>query len=906
MAMSDRHLTELLAHLKTKPANGVHELEIRFQKLDRETFEQVYAAILADSGPEPALFSAAVVEKTVNAVSQNVYENNRDKSIQYIRSTTINGTTAVDTNFRSKVNVVRPVRIADFLPYTINLSIEDSVKQFTTRPDALIRFKLRVSHQLRGTPWRFDFTAVRGGVMRDFSGAKLQSYRDEMFADVPFPTGLPHEIDSYELEIEYVGDPSPGLAPPPTPDDITGVARRVMSYIDPQHQVTAQLSNEIGSIAAFVGKRASGSNQLKQVLNQVNSLSKTVYYAEVWPQIAAGRLFATPKLDGARCAIVLREGRCHIVRSNDTEEIQPARPVDPGKHYIIDAELLGGKYYAFELVAIDEKASAGSLSERLIQLSAAIELAASFVDIVAKDYVKLDSANLRTQIESIRGGVTTPTDGIIFSEDGLSYIETRHYKWKPYEDNTIDFLAVKCPGSLLGIKPYEVKTGLTLYLLFVGINRQMREKLGLGFILHYRTMFPDAGKSGGRDKRDATSATSGSNYMPIQFSTSADPIGYLFYSELDLDRQIVELGRNRENTEWVLRGTRPDRKVDKSYYGNDYRIAELTYTNFIDPFALSDLWTPSKSYFTKTATGAYMASNKYKRYVVSVLMKENISGAKWVIDLGAGRGGDLHRYQEIGVENALFTDDDPTAIAELISRKFKTFTSNRRHVRGWLGGDGATLRTDVINGIEYDKLVEKDVKSLTIHTLVIDLRTPAPDLVASTLRFGATPERVDGMVCNFALHYMCETVDSMRNLLTFVSRMLRVGGVFIFLVMDGRKVFDLLSEVKTGDQWSARDDPAAPPKYAITRKYTAKTLQPAGQTISVLLPFSDEMYDEPLCNVDAVISSARKVGLEIETDSNMLEMMSRFARADAGLAARLTDADKHYIGLHRYVTMRRV
>ena len=46
------------------------------------------------------------------------------------------------------------------------------------------------------------------------------------------------------------------------------------------------------------------------------------------------------------------------------------------------------------------------------------------------------------------------TDGIILVEPGKSYRETKNYKWKSLHDTTIDFLAMKCPKSIIGKAPF--------------------------------------------------------------------------------------------------------------------------------------------------------------------------------------------------------------------------------------------------------------------------------------------------------------------------------------------------------------------------------------------------------------------------------------------------------------------
>jgi hypothetical protein len=198
----------------------------------------------------------------------------------------------------------------------------------------------------------------------------------------------------------------------------------------------------------------------------------------------------------------------------------------------------------------------------------------------------------------------------------------------------------------------------------------------------------------------------------------------------------------------------------------------------------------------------------------------------------------------------------------------------------------------------------KDVKTLTVHTMVADLKTPAQELIAATYQYGLNPGLVDGIVCNFALHYMCDTIEHLRNILSFNARMLKVGGVFIFTVMDGKAVFELLRQVERGQRWEARESDRV--KYAISKLYAGTTMTPVGQMISVMLPFTDEMVEEPLCNVDTVISEARKLGFELELNESMASKLDQFARADKTLYSRLSPEDKKYIELFRFVSLRLV
>jgi hypothetical protein len=581
----------------------------------------------------------------------------------------------------------------------------------------------------------------------------------------------------------------------------------------------------------------------------------------------------------------------------------------PGEVTIVDAEMIEGKaghtIYVFDVLVLrNENISKEGFSSRMSHIEdAAVVIsnlltsigASKNITIVPKKYVKLAMGTLEANFREMwESEYSFPRDGLIITEPSDSYIMTKNYKWKPADRNTIDFLAVKAPQKMLGIKPYEVRKGATLYLLFVGISHTMRESLGLGTVPQYHNIFPALSRT--------DSASGGKNrYYPIQFSPSANPLAYIYYypdgaSTGDIDKKIVELSRNTDDNDWIFHGIRTDRKMESTYYGNDFRTAELTYTNVIDPFPLESLWKPSDSYFTKTADGIYSAPNKYKRFVISVLLSEHIRGMKYIIDLASGRGADLHRYQELGVENAIFIDIDATAIAELIRRKYSFFTNKRREMATRKGSNDAS------SVVELDKIIVKDTKALTVHTLVADLMLPYKGLVASTFQFGVNEGIIDGIVCNFALHYMCDTIEHLRNILLFVAHMLKVGGVFIFTVMDGSAVFDLLRDISTGKCWVSKEETVT--KYAIRKDYVGDKLSDVNQMISVMLPFSDKLYQEPLCNIKTVISEASKVGLKVEINESMSAYMGQFARASTILHSKLTKEDHAYIGLHRSVVLR--
>lgn len=938
-SISDKLIGEMLTRYKTESANiskGDNvELEIRFKDVSKDMFEQLYQAI--NGNPE---FGNGVLECSINTISENVYERSIGGKVdetRYIRKMVFTKGIKTEDSYNQKSRLMKPVYVNDYIKYSVGLSKEAHSKPFSTTTNALVRFKIRASFDYIGKPphpakWRIDLTAVKQGLLSDI-GPKINDIKNDLFRPALSVDTFLREVNfdqitEYEVEIEHVDKATKSL----TLEDLT-IVKKIYSLVNPEYLSEIAYQEEIFKVAEYVVNNPNilplfrNRYRLKQLSNQAESLTKNTYYSNIFPPHG---YFLTEKADGVRCVVSINGPRCRLLTSAGLIEIINSKITDKSNEEvtIADCEMIvkdkkdPSKFdlYLFDCMVIrDENISGQGFASRVKYLDEAAKLIHSYVSEAghtakAKNFIRLDEKNLEGGFREVyEDEYPYDIDGMILTEPDEPYYTTRNYKWKPYEHMTIDFLAIKCPSKMLGIKPYEVRKGQELYLLFVGINHNMREKLGIGLLPNYKHFFPEV--VGNRDEMAA--------YYPIQFSPSSNPLAYIYYHDsgaADIDRKIVELRRTKDNSAWEYVRVREDRKLEKNYFGNDFKVAELTYMNYIDPFELEDLWRPSSSYFTKTASDIHAAPNKYKRFVISLLLKDNISGSKWIIDEAAGRGADLHRYQEIGVENALFMDIDSTAIAELIRRKFEYFAIKKRHVRNWYAkraGDGessvvddptkkVTVVTsyDRVNDVQYDKLIVKDTHALTIHTLVADLKDPADKLIASTAQFGLNPGLVDGIVCNFALHYMCDTIEHIRNVLRFNSQMLKIGGLFIFTVMDGAKVFELLKGLKNGETWKVLQDNV--PKYAITKKYNSDKLSAAGQTISVLMPFSDEMYDEPLCNLDTVITEAKKLGFELELNDSFDTYMDRFEKADRTLFDKLTDSDKEYIGLYSFVSLRKV
>lgn len=879
-----------------KPPGTTIELEIRLKETGYDFAAEMLRAALA----KPSVYTNPRLDLTINVISNNLYEQTR-KDVGYVRRLTfVRGVKTADEYF-AKTRLAPMVIMSDPVKHAVSLASETPIKSFPAAAGALVRVKARVSFDVKTgecvdqPKWRLDITFLKSETLEKVAKG-LKGITERMFPADLTPQNLLQKlpmdlIDSAEVELEFIGTAAASV------DDLS-VLRTVLADLSPEIYAGREYTGFLQWVANTLGLKRNV-NSLKELTSQVKTLSRRSY-VDIYPPEG---YFATIKADGVRAVAALRvtPDAAEIIYAGERLVRKPATPgkgrsdsrvVDIHPHEattIVDCELVGDTLYIFDCMMYEGRpVYEEGFASRVKYLEAAARL---FPNSFAKEFVRLSADRLGEQFESIVSAeYPFETDGVIIIDPIGDYFHTSTYKWKPADKTTIDFLAKVCPEPLLVDESvwnscseeyagkFPRRENVTTYVLFNGISEDLRGKIGLDLIPGYDNFF-HPGLRG--------------NYYPIQFAPSTDPTAYLFFrvepadSRGELDGKIVELWRDVNLREWKLVRLREDRKAAKGYYGNDFRIAELTYMNLVDEFTLEALANPAAGYFIKPlADPMHVAGNRFRRFVISLLLRKYLRRAEWVVDLAAGRGADLHRYQEIGVKSALFIDIDRAAIAELVQRKFDIAMRRRRD----------SARGSVKRG--------GNAESLSVYTAVVDLRRPASDLLAVCKDYCVEPGTVDGTICNFAFHYFNDSLETLRNVLQFISTLLRTDGVFIFTVMDGASVHGLLAGMKRGEIWEVKQGVAR--KYAIRKLYTGDKLSAAGQKIEVWLPFASEMYEEPLCNIDTVAAEAKRHSLHMEASGSFGDMLGDFQRADPALRSRLTQDDLEYNNLYHYVVLRKI
>jgi SAM-dependent methyltransferase len=233
------------------------------------------------------------------------------------------------------------------------------------------------------------------------------------------------------------------------------------------------------------------------------------------------------------------------------------------------------------------------------------------------------------------------------------------------------------------------------------------------------------------------------------------------------------------------------------------------------------------------------------------------------MDIASGKGQDLFRYANYGMQNVSFIEIDNTALLELITRKHE-FSQNKDRNRM------AILAQQVDINDDYNINIEK-IQSVEIGENQMDL-----------------------IICNFAFHYFVKNKKSILNVIKFIKYYLKPGGRFVFTAFDGKEVFNLLQKNK--GNWSTSVNNEL--QYGIKSAYKESELLNYGQEIEVLLPFSkNEYYKEFLVNSNYIQSEFESNGFSLEINENFGEYFDEYDKKNKN-AKYMTDNDISYIKLY--------
>lgn len=805
------------------------ELEIRYRDISKETFKKLVESIPGSKRVEQSISAISNINK-YNQLRREIYFSGKDKHEKYMKKSTIgfvylqNGTKKITLS--KEIFLDKPQKLSD-------------IKH--------LRFKSRLSATI--DDWRVDMTIVNS--VDPNNSTKIKEIRQKMFND-PHPDKFLEQgpldfADSFEVEIEYIGTSALSVS------DVETIIEKVDSFIDPDIADKQEYQNKLYKVAKHIVKDPYLNNfkrnwGLKKLGNQPIELNRRLYAKEILPNIT--NYYITDKADGERCIVYISKEDSYILTADSFKKIDIHADLT-----ILDAELVKNKIYWFDVLYFkNEKLYKKPFGERLGYFEKAGKLLKSHGE--AKPMKKI-TKSLKEIKEMYSRARPYPIDGLMFTPEDAPYKSMQIYKWKPVDKLSADFLIIKPPARVMGIKPFLNKPKHQLYFLFCGIRYEYFRKLRLDKAPGYNEVI-----------KHGTG-----NYIPIQFAPSDNPYSYLYYHPdssaiKDLHYHIGEFIFKDEK--WQLERMRPDKDVNiaTGYYGNDYKVVDGIWQSLRNPLSLKDLTNNELTvgYFAREKLEFYKPIVGFNSFVKSRLI-ENFRDSDFIIDAASGQGQDLFRISNIDVKTALFIDIDENAIAELNSRKYQ---------------------------------IKSEMKILT---WVADLSRPAKLILEEYKNYNPPLQGADGLMINFAIHYIANTIPKLKNFINIAKGMLRIGGRVIITCFDGEQIFNLLNGLDRLQSWDVYEDTVL--KYSIRKLYSSGTFS-HGQKIEVKLPFTgDEYYEESLMDTNLIIEEFEKEGFEYEIFNPFGVYLSYFERVNSKLYSKLTEDDKKYTNLYSALTFYR-
>jgi hypothetical protein len=529
------------------------------------------------------------------------------------------------------------------------------------------------------------------------------------------------------------------------------------------------------------------------------------------------------------------------------------------------------------------------------------------------------------------GLILTPNNSPMPTGMGVGWHE--QLKWKPAEENTVDFLVLfdksaetSSDAVLFGVKPGSGESiRYKVMRLYVGTNTDPAYEDPRGTVL-FEQPLPGARALPKKDR-----------YKPILFNPKEvpDTMAAVSYLEVQLDegsgedivrcenddpiqdKSIVEC-RYEATAEpgwrWRPMRIRYDKteRYQRGILGrtlNKDESAEGVWNSIHDPITLHMIRTgeesPSKKeiesmskavkgvttgtvakiYYDRTAAKEDIELIRGLRSFHRLYVKEDLllgtalkGGGKVLVDLACGQGGDLMTWVRNKVDFVYGTDIAGVGIRDPQNGAYRRYINSVMRTRGGFESSPKMIFTigssaQVLKTGDAGSTPEEADIMRTLYNGRGAAQGPVPPFVEKygdgKLRQGA-----DAVAIMFAIHYFFENEVTLANFVQNVSDSLRVGGLFVGCCFDGQKIFDALRGIDEGGALEGEEGGAK--IWKITKRYSATDLTTGPESLG--LPIDVEFISigteqrEFLVPFEMLKQKMAEIGCDLLTEKECREL----------------------------------
>ena len=626
----------------------------------------------------------------------------------------------------------------------------------------------------------------------------------------------------------------------------------------------------------------------------------------------------TDKADGERTLLyVARDGQAYLINNN--LDVIPTGLSGVPKT-LLDGEFINAAsvFAAFDIYFADgaplmSEPLMPTRNQKLLEITDAKQWtrrrdqwAAATLTITAKRHIAAEGGEMYRACRTLLATAAErpyAMDGLIFTPAGLpvfGYYPNRPvkvfrsakwgrvFKWKPPEQNTIDFLIEEDgqvqmrtdAGQVMTFRQFKLMTGYnalqqTVISPLEGLKMRYEQKVSQDEEYAARQFQPTP----------AFEADIGTALVPLRQGRAVS---------LDNDvlqgGQIVEFSYDNDPTKtvgvrWTPLRVRHDKtKVYRRTHAisgtaNDFSTAMNIWRSIHNPVSramisgetgssdediknqtIEERLTPEDVYYDRQVPREHCLSLNmlnFHNHGIKKMLYMKTKGQS-LLELCCGKAGDAPRWREAGYSFVLGVD---ISNDNIVNPGDGAYARMLRQYRSWNGGATKSSYLDIV-------FAAGDVaKPLRTGEAAVDdeskriLKAVYGPTGKDFMRYvtGRVPRGFDTVSCQFAIHYMMESEHMLDGFLKNVADNLRTGGHFIATFMDGDAVHGRL--LPSGKVEGVKEDQVI---WAILKGYdTFGKDNPYGKKISVYLEMTRQLIPEFLVSFDHLVAKAAEFNLAL-------------------------------------------
>ena len=433
---------------------------------------------------------------------------------------------------------------------------------------------------------------------------------------------------------------------------------------------------------------------------------------------------------------------------------------------ILETEFYNNIYFIFDIYYLNGiNYSNKFLFERIDKIKQYInELGPNFK---IKNFYNIPSLNfLLEYIKNDKSPEGNEIDGVILQRIDKPYFQENrnkfnNYKLKPLHLNTIDFL----------LKYNYRYNNFNLYLKG-NINRDYdnnfkklpKDRVPLRYkgktLIYFDSPFyPNLGIM------EINKNWNKNNYSEKSIKLIDNLLEQINKNPMNYNNKIIELSLT-DDKKWVPLRIREDKILP-----NSYRVGLNNISIIFDPIKpLETIYFQKNLSISDEDNNVIHTINQtFRKYIIEQYIND-FGRHSSVIDLCGGRGADEFNLYSNGVSNFFVIDNDTTALKRYFDRTYG------------------------IENQEYKPLTHKYKNNLygnnyiTLNFLNYKLDKDYQQIKNDLLSRYEFKNKVDIVLMNFAIHYLCDEKEKLEKLCEFVESVLFKDGIFIITYYDGDEI----------------------------------------------------------------------------------------------------------------------